>query len=95
MTWFFEITFFIVSDEKICCNSCRRQRKQDEERGGQAVFGNWLATRMMKYMLGGYEFTDLGPFRVIRYQSLIELNMTDQDFGYKSRIVKSVPKYFF
>jgi len=48
----------------------------------QAVFGNWLATRMMKYMLGGYEFTDLGPFRIIRYQSLIDIKMIDVDFGW-------------
>ncbi|MCP4912039.1 MAG: glycosyltransferase family 2 protein [Oligoflexia bacterium] len=48
----------------------------------QAVFGNWLATRMMKYMLGGFEFTDLGPFRIIRYQSLLDIKMEDQDFGW-------------
>ncbi|MEB2778584.1 glycosyltransferase family 2 protein [Algoriphagus sp. D3-2-R+10] len=45
------------------------------------VFGNWLATTMMKYMQGA-EFSDLGPFRAIVWQKLLELNMVDQNFGW-------------
>jgi glycosyltransferase involved in cell wall biosynthesis len=45
------------------------------------VFGNWLATTMMRYMQGA-TFTDLGPFRAILWGKLLELNMTDQDFGW-------------
>ena len=27
-------------------------------------------------------FTDLGPFRAVKYQSLLQMNMTDKDFGW-------------
>ncbi len=47
----------------------------------QQIFGNWLATRLLK-MLYGIEFTDLGPFRAISYSRLIELNMQDKTFGW-------------
>jgi len=47
----------------------------------QALFGNWLACSLMR-LFWGAKFSDLGPFRAIRYQSLIDLNMTDEDFGW-------------
>jgi glycosyltransferase involved in cell wall biosynthesis len=45
------------------------------------VFGNWLATTMMRYMQGA-EFTDLGPFRAIVWKDLLALDMIDQNFGW-------------
>lgn len=45
------------------------------------VFGNWLATTLMKYMQGA-QFSDLGPFRAIVWSSLLKLNMIDQNFGW-------------
>ncbi|SDA62239.1 Glycosyltransferase involved in cell wall bisynthesis [Algoriphagus alkaliphilus] len=45
------------------------------------VFGNWLATTMMKYIQGA-KFSDLGPFRAIDWQKLLHLNMVDQNFGW-------------
>lgn len=45
------------------------------------VFGNWLATTMMKYMQGA-KFSDLGPFRAIIWSKLLNLNMIDQNFGW-------------
>ncbi len=47
----------------------------------QQIFGNWLATRLLK-LLYGVKFTDLGPFRAIRYSKLIELNMQDKTYGW-------------
>ncbi len=47
----------------------------------QQIFGNWLATNLIK-LFYGYHFTDLGPFRAIRYRQLIALNMKDPDFGW-------------
>lgn len=47
----------------------------------QQVFGNWLATRLLKLIYNAY-FTDLGPFRAIRYSSLMALNMEDKNFGW-------------
>ncbi|GMQ31024.1 glycosyltransferase family 2 protein [Algoriphagus confluentis] len=45
------------------------------------VFGNWLATTMMKYIQGA-KFSDLGPFRAIVWKKLLDLNMIDQNFGW-------------
>lgn len=47
----------------------------------QQVFGNWLATRLLK-LLYNVRFTDLGPFRAIRYSKLLELNMEDKTYGW-------------
>ncbi|OAV45808.1 glycosyl hydrolase [Lewinella sp. 4G2] len=47
----------------------------------QQIFGNWLATTLIK-MIYGNEFTDLGPFRAIRYSALRQLEMEDPDFGW-------------
>ncbi|MEO0732199.1 MAG: glycosyltransferase family 2 protein [Bacteroidota bacterium] len=47
----------------------------------QQIFGNWLATTLIK-LIYGIEFTDLGPFRAIRYSALRELGMRDPDFGW-------------
>lgn len=46
-----------------------------------ARFGNWLSTRLVKWGWG-FEYTDLGPFRAIRYRSLLDLGMADQDYGW-------------
>ena len=47
----------------------------------QQIFGNWLATSLIK-LFYGITFTDLGPFRAIRYDALRNLRMTDPDFGW-------------
>ncbi len=44
-------------------------------------FGNWLATRLIK-LFWGYNYTDLGPFRAIRYNKLLSLRMEDDNFGW-------------
>lgn len=47
----------------------------------QAIFGNWLASFLIK-LFWKYKFTDLGPFRAIKYSSLLKLNMQDRNFGW-------------
>jgi glycosyltransferase involved in cell wall biosynthesis len=47
----------------------------------QQVFGNWLATFLMKLMFGA-KFTDLGPFRAIKYDKLLALKMEDKTYGW-------------
>ncbi len=48
----------------------------------QAIFGNWLATTLMKIFYSGYSFSDLGPFRAIKAQKLIDIGMKDTNFGW-------------
>ena len=45
------------------------------------VFGNWLATTMMKVFYNA-KYTDLGPFRAIKYSVLQELKMEDKNYGW-------------
>jgi glycosyltransferase involved in cell wall biosynthesis len=47
----------------------------------QAIFGNWLSTFLIK-LFWNYKFTDLGPFRAIKYSSLQKLKMQDRNFGW-------------
>ncbi|MEM9355245.1 MAG: glycosyltransferase family 2 protein [Pseudomonadota bacterium] len=47
----------------------------------QQLFGNWLATRLMR-LIWGAKFTDLGPFRAIRYAALKQIGMRDRDYGW-------------
>jgi glycosyltransferase involved in cell wall biosynthesis len=47
----------------------------------QQIFGNWLATSLIK-LFYNYHFTDLGPFRAIKWSKLLEMEMVDRDFGW-------------
>lgn len=56
----------------------------DREKGSmmpQQIFGNWLATSLIK-LLYKVDFSDLGPFRAIKYDKLLEINMQDKTFGW-------------
>jgi glycosyltransferase involved in cell wall biosynthesis len=44
-------------------------------------FGNWLATRLMRVFYR-VRYTDLGPFRAIKYSKLCQLNMQDKTYGW-------------
>jgi len=45
------------------------------------IFGNWLATSLMRLFFGA-KFTDLGPFRAIKYDKLLALEMEDKTYGW-------------
>lgn len=47
----------------------------------QQVFGNWLATRLMRIFYRA-KFSDLGPFRAIKTESLRKLKMADKTYGW-------------
>lgn len=47
----------------------------------QARFGNKFAVFLIQLFFG-HRFTDLGPFRAIRYDSLKAMDMRDKDFGW-------------
>jgi glycosyltransferase involved in cell wall biosynthesis len=45
------------------------------------IFGNWLATSLMSLFFNS-KFTDLGPFRAIKYHKLLALKMEDKTYGW-------------
>lgn len=58
--------------------------KRLREQGSMTVpqiFGNWLATTLMTLFFRA-KFTDLGPFRAIKYEKLLALKMEDKTYGW-------------
>jgi glycosyltransferase involved in cell wall biosynthesis len=47
----------------------------------QAYFGNKLACTLIR-LFWGYSYSDLGPFRAIRWETLEALGMVDTNFGW-------------
>lgn len=47
----------------------------------QQIFGNWLATALIQ-LFYQKKYTDLGPFRAIRYESLLAIGMKDRTYGW-------------
>jgi glycosyltransferase involved in cell wall biosynthesis len=46
-----------------------------------SVLGNKLAAFFLKYLFRG-NYTDLGPFRVIKFDKLLQLQMADMNYGW-------------
>lgn len=60
----------------------------------QQIFGNWLACWLMK-LLYGYKYEDLGPFRAIKFDKLIAINMKDQTYGWTVEMQLKALKHKF
>jgi len=59
----------------------------------QQLFGNWLATRLMR-LFYGVKFTDLGPFRAVKFKKLLDMNMQDKTYGWTIEMqIKAAKNY--
>ncbi|MEO0560391.1 MAG: glycosyltransferase family 2 protein, partial [Bacteroidota bacterium] len=70
--------------ELVIGSRVRGQRAGRVEPGAllpQARWGNALACTLMRWRWGA-QFTDLGPFRAIRWSALANLGMLDTTFGW-------------
>jgi len=56
-------------------------KRQKKSLTPQQIWGNKLAAFLLK-LLFKQNATDLGPFRAIKYQSLLQLNMQDTNYGW-------------
>ena len=56
-------------------------KREKDALPAHARFGNRLASLLIRWFFG-HRYTDLGPFRAIRYSSLMTLQMTDSNFGW-------------
>lgn len=55
-----------------------------------AAFGNWLTSWLIR-LRWGIKFTDIGPFRAIRFEAYQRLGMCDRNFGWTTEMqVKAV-----
>ena len=73
------------------------RKKNLSEKGAmrpQQRFGNWLATNLMRLFFDS-KFTDLGPFRAIKYKVLQQLNMKDKTYGWTVEMQLKILKQNF
>ena len=71
--------------------------KKFREKGAmqpQQIFGNWLATFLMRVIFKS-KFTDLGPFRAIKFDTLMALKMEDPTYGWTVEMQLKVLKQQF
>ncbi|MDC6389200.1 glycosyltransferase family 2 protein [Maribacter sp. PR1] len=71
----------IENDLDFVVGARKKSLREEGSMTPQQVFGNWLATFLMRLFFGA-KFTDLGPFRAIKYESLKELEMADKTYGW-------------
>jgi glycosyltransferase involved in cell wall biosynthesis len=60
----------------------------------QQRFGNWLASRLMNFLYG-LSITDLGPFRAIRKQLLLDLDMHEMTYGWPTEMIVKAARQGF
>lgn len=53
----------------------------DSEMSSHSILGNKLAAFFLNWLFKGC-YTDLGPFRAIKFDKLLQLNMTDPNYGW-------------
>ena len=58
-----------------------KSKRESDSMTFPQVFGNWLATSLMRVFFKS-KFTDLGPFRAIKYKKLLNLKMEDKTYGW-------------
>ncbi len=85
----------IIEDNIDLVIGARVKRLREEgSMAPQQIFGNWLATFLMKSFFGA-TFTDLGPFRGIKYDKLLALEMQDKTYGWTVEMqLKTLKKKF-
>jgi glycosyltransferase involved in cell wall biosynthesis len=77
-----ELVAPIINNDKDFVIGARvKELRENGSMTPQQVFGNWLATFLMKLFFGA-KYTDLGPFRAIKYQKLLQLEMEDKTYGW-------------
>jgi glycosyltransferase involved in cell wall biosynthesis len=80
-----EMTLLVekITQEKMemVIGSRSRGRREEGAMLPQAIFGNWLATSLMK-LIWRTEYSDLGPFRAITADALRRIGMRDTNYGW-------------
>jgi glycosyltransferase involved in cell wall biosynthesis len=71
----------ISKDLDLVIGSRVQGRAESGSLGIVQEFGNKLSTFLIS-LLFNYRYTDLGPFRVIRFSKLLEMKMEDPDYGW-------------
>ncbi|HLT52029.1 MAG TPA: glycosyltransferase family 2 protein [Arenibacter sp.] len=84
----------LEQDIDLVIGSRVKELREEGSMTPQQVFGNALATTLMKWFFGA-TFTDLGPFRAIKYQTLLALEMEDKTYGWTVEMqLKTIKRKF-
>ncbi len=81
----------INGDAVMVIGSRARGKRIKGSMAPQQIFGNWLATTLIKLLFGA-RFSDLGPFRAITWATLLDLNMQDTNYGWTVEMQIKVAK---
>ncbi len=77
-----ELTRPIIDDDiDLVIGARDKKLRETGSMTGPQIFGNWLATSLMGLFFNS-RFTDLGPFRAIKYDKLVALQMEDTTYGW-------------
>lgn len=71
----------LENDMDFVVGARKKRLREEGSMTPQQIFGNWLATFLMRLFFGA-KFTDLGPFRAIKYEKLNALEMEDKTYGW-------------
>lgn len=71
----------ISKDFDLVIGSRALGKKEHGSMTPQQIMGNWLATTLIR-LFYKVKYTDLGPFRAIKYQKLLDLGMKDPNYGW-------------
>ena len=90
------ITPIIEDDCDMVIGARDKRFRENGSMTGPQIFGNWLATTLMRLFFRA-RFTDLGPFRAMKYTSLLALEMEDKTYGWtvemQLKVLKKKMKY--
>lgn len=75
------VTPIIDEDLDLVIGARVKELREKGSMTGPQIFGNWLATSLMKLFFNA-RFSDLGPFRAIKYEKLLALEMEDKTYGW-------------
>ena len=75
------LTPIIFENVDMVIGSRVRELRKPGSMTPQQVFGNWLAVFLIQLFFN-HRFTDLGPFRAIKWKALEELKMEDKNYGW-------------
>ena len=71
----------LEEDVVLVIGSRAKGQKESGSMTAPQRFGNWLSTRLMR-LFYGVKYSDLGPFRAMKFEELLYLNMSEMTFGW-------------
>lgn len=82
----------IENDVVLVIGSRAKGQKESGSMTFPQRFGNGLSTKLMQ-LFYGVKYSDLGPFRAMKFEELLQLNMSEMTFGWTIEMQIKAAKY--